>query len=461
MPYYPPYMPGRYDDRGGSSIRDLIMDIGRTRAQGAARSGEIWGNAMSQIGQIASGAIGQYQMAKRDAAAVSFIDSWDGQDQKGLLAGLSKILGPDKGPEMARTVISVAGKPEKDPEKELAALRQNMGVLLGQSDDVAALGYQPMMRRHSAALAQVGVTPEMQAKAQQWNPETREATKRIWLALGGKEQAKPADIKLGKGDILVSGEDPSQVLARGVMEEPKPEKGPAVGSFEDFVVRKYGQAPTPGQVTAARSEWSEAGRDPERQADPATRSQNAQFLLQGGTADKIPIGERAAAVADAKASGGIDGTGFVPTSGQQQVRFSDFMDLRGKATRLRELIQDPEVASKLGPAAGRVVGATKELPLIGQSTKVKEAFDLFKDLSDAELRKRSGAAISPGEYARITGFTVDPTKQPDSNLTNVNRMLESIERTLKIVGAASLPGAAKAVDPKSEAERLRKLYGSQ
>lgn len=267
---------------------------------------------------------------------------------------------------------------------------------------------------------------------------------------------------------------------------------PAVGSFEDYVLRKG--ATTPEQIAAARAEWAAAGQPPERkpratsphyvtnergevtaivpQPDGTFKqvtlggigqrpadvrpnadgsgsggdggggvSEGAAMLLQGGTADKLPIKERAAAVAAARASGGVDGTGFVPMNSQQQFKFSDFRDLRAKALRLRALLADQNVASKLGPLSGRLVGMTKEWPGVGQPTTVKEAFDLFKDLSDAELRKRSGAAISPGEYTRIVGFTVDPTKQPDSNLTNLNRMIATLDGMLRTIGASNLGGA--------------------
>jgi hypothetical protein len=180
---------------------------------------------------------------------------------------------------------------------------------------------------------------------------------------------------------------------------------------------------------------------------------DAAMLLQGGTADKVPIKARSAAVAAARESGGVDGTGFVPMTGQQQQKYSDFMDLRAKGLRLRELLDDKDVADKLGPFVGSAVDATKEWPLFGQSTKVKEAFDLFTDLSDTELRKRSGAAISPNEYERVTGFTVTPSKQKDSNATNLDRMLDVIDSSLSRMGAERLPprnrpaGAAGAPPP--------------
>jgi hypothetical protein len=184
---------------------------------------------------------------------------------------------------------------------------------------------------------------------------------------------------------------------------------------------------------------------------------SVSLLLSGGTTDKLPIGERAAAVAAARKRGGVSGTGFVPMNDRQQIKFTDFMDLRSKAMRLRDLLAKPEVVSKLGPAMGRWTGLTKELPVIGQSTEVKEAFDMFKNLSDAELRRRSGSAISPGEYMRILGFTVDPTKQVDSNMTNVNQMISTLDSALKTLGATNLPAAAGTPGASPNVQRILDL----
>lgn len=165
---------------------------------------------------------------------------------------------------------------------------------------------------------------------------------------------------------------------------------------------------------------------------------DVSLLLNGGTADKISMKTRSAAVAAARAQGGMDGTGFVPMNGLQQNKYLDMRDLFTKVSRLGVLLDDPEVASKLGPGKGSVIGFAKEWPGVGQSTKVKEAFDLMKDLSDAELRNRSGAAISPGEYNRIVGFTIDWTKQADSNKTNLKRMYSTLSEILRSYGATNL-----------------------
>lgn len=56
-----PFVPGTYDYRPGERIADLIMRSGDVAAQRQARSGEIWGGAVNQLGQIASDAIKKHQ----------------------------------------------------------------------------------------------------------------------------------------------------------------------------------------------------------------------------------------------------------------------------------------------------------------------------------------------------------------------------------------------------------------
>lgn len=231
---------------------------------------------------------------------------------------------------------------------------------------------------------------------------------------------------------------------RGVANEPLPVGQDAAKALG---VKPGEFAPTDIEIlTKAMQEKADTSRAvilariKEASQSTGANENDVALLLQGGTADKLPIKARSAAVAGAKASGGVDGTGFVPMNTLQQQKYTDFTDLRNKAQRLKVLINDEEVAKKLGPFMGRIVDKTKEMSLIGQSTKVKEAFDLLRDLSDTELRKRSGAAISPGEYDRITGFTVDPRKQQDSNKTNLKKMLSAIEDALENIGAVNLPG---------------------
>jgi hypothetical protein len=74
--------------------------------------------------------------------------------------------------------------------------------------------------------------------------------------------------------LLATPEGRAELLAKFKLDPdkiappPKPERAPTVGSFEDFVLRKYGESPTAAQITSARREFEQAGRAPEKPEKP-------------------------------------------------------------------------------------------------------------------------------------------------------------------------------------------------
>lgn len=460
---YRPSAPS-YGGGGGSRLIDLIMAQGERQAEGHRASGELWGNALANIGQTIAGGIQQAgeekRLKKRDAAWLGVLnDPKIMADPKALYTASTAIFGPD-GPKMFQGVAGAMQlmQEKRDPVADQKAAVSTIDALRRMDPSARAVAWQPLGPAARRVFGEQ--VPEQYDDA---------FFEEVLIPYADSMKGPAKLIPVAQGTALVN-EQTQQPVYTNPAAPPKPPAPPEPGSFGDYMTS-----------TPERRKEIEAGRKAYQLADdrpritvntgggPGAEDDNAAMLLQGGTADKLPIRARAAAVAAARESGGVDGTGFVPMSGQQQQKFADFMDLRNKAVRLRDLINDSEVAAKLGPIMGGITSKTKELPLFGASTKVKEAFDLFRDLSDTELRKRSGAAISPNEYERIVGFTVDPSKQPDSNLTNVTRMLEAIEANLGTMGATNLPAGGRRRAPKAQAapvtgispedEALLKRYG--
>lgn len=423
-----PYAPSTPYQRN-ATVADLMMQAGNQQAQAQLQKGAVWGRALGNIGDIASGAILDYQAGKakqaevqatnrRDQAFMSLLDQTGGNpDPKEVY----RIFGPDKAPKIVEGLASFQGMAQKRGQEAAQHLPGLIRGMDAMSEETRASIYPSIV----AQAEQSGAVPPGFAP--------KEYTADNWKMIKATvlPPEKSEGFTLGENQVRF-GPDGKQIAA-GPTQAPKPE-GPRV-------VGRSLVGPD-GKVIY---------RDPEAPKEvpkPGDNKDDVSFLMNGGTAEKLPISARAAAVAEAKKSGGVDGTGFVPMSGQQQNKFNDLMDLRNKAVRLSELLSNPEVSSRLGPLIGRVTDWTKELPGVGQDTTVKEAFDLFKDLSDSELRKRSGAAISPGEYQRILGFTVASSKQPDSNKTNLNRMISTLTRDLKTLGADKLrvPGEAEPLE---------------
>ena len=137
------YGRGGYSDYGYSPygrrdrIVDLILAGGDIAAQGAQRSGEIWGSAIGQIGQTVGSGLQQYaetaeqerqakQLAMRDKALVGALESWDGKDPLALFGSLGRIADPKTAMEWTQGALAFQGLTDK-ADKENAARFQELG----------------------------------------------------------------------------------------------------------------------------------------------------------------------------------------------------------------------------------------------------------------------------------------------------------------------------------------------
>src|SRR3972149_308646 len=111
-----------------ATIADLIMRQGEIAARGAERSGEIWGNAVSQLGKIGGRAFEEYQAKKEEnkqaTALNDFVQSGVWMDNpQAAVEGSVKVLGP-RGVQFAQALIGAAGlKMERCPEEARQAVK--------------------------------------------------------------------------------------------------------------------------------------------------------------------------------------------------------------------------------------------------------------------------------------------------------------------------------------------------
>ena len=431
-----PYSPGaadRYDDRGADRISDLILRAGDIAAQNKMQQGDIWGGTVAGLGQLAGGAIQDYQAQKAAQAKAQ-----QEQEQKRALGGL---VGKAQDPELELQDFLADVPPELQPQ----ALDTFTKVRTSQAEATKRRQEADEHETYAAAAAANILEQALDTPLEGF------ARKKLFSLFPPDQVAQFQDLPSDQlRPVLQKFQTGSQKFQKEALEAEKTKAETAAKLAEpgykerEFGLKERELAGKQQEATAERAaeqarlglgyaQLAETRRGHDLTAGgSAGGDENASFLLQGGTADKVPIKARTAAVEAARASGGLDGTGFVPTSQAQLNKYSDLMDLRSRGKRLEKLLDDPEVQAKLGPVAGRFTAGTKEW--MGASAKVKEAFDLLENFSDTELRKRSGAAISPGEYDRITGFTVSGVKQPDSNLTNLRSMLKEIDSGLKRQG---------------------------
>jgi hypothetical protein len=114
---------------GGDRISEILARQGENAARGALMSGQAWGNAVGQLGQIAGQAVQQIgeqkELKKRDAALAQFIESGAWQDPQQAVIGATRILGPRDGPRLGEALIGAAklSAGAKDPAESRQALQ--------------------------------------------------------------------------------------------------------------------------------------------------------------------------------------------------------------------------------------------------------------------------------------------------------------------------------------------------
>src|SRR5678815_3437670 len=106
---YPPMAegPGGLVPERNDGIASLILNQGRIQADSAERSGSMWANLVSGLGQYASGAIQANAQAKEEAKKKAIQGA---QDQ----AFLARISDPSKGPLQPAEVLQIYG-PDRGP----------------------------------------------------------------------------------------------------------------------------------------------------------------------------------------------------------------------------------------------------------------------------------------------------------------------------------------------------------
>ncbi len=286
MSTYMPWAPRRLYDpyRGGNTIADLLVRGGDIEAQGALRSGEAWGTAAQQLGQIGSEAIQavakEGQRKKRDAAVSDFLSAWDGTPET-LLRQMTKILGHVDGPKAAEGILAFRRTAAAGANADFEDFRRSIGGSVALGENFFANNW-PTIR--GGLLPGIGkwlkIAPEKVPERyepgiwkmvrdldQRWNPRA-----------GGRL------VPVGPGETLFdpTQNEPVYVAPPAPAKVPAP---PAVGSFEEYVLRyaaESGKKPeqlTTGDIEAARKKYQQADDRPQQ---PPVQRFTPKLITVGG-----------------------------------------------------------------------------------------------------------------------------------------------------------------------------------
>jgi hypothetical protein len=351
-----------------SRIPDLLIHQGNAAADSAARSGQIWGGAVQQLGQQAAGAIQEraavQQMAKRDAAFVRAVESWDGQDPKALLSSL-KMFPPHEAVQMATGVVAFHGMTEKAEEQDFQNLL-TLAPLIAKLPDAVLERWGPALQAKAGPIIskKFGVPPE-QLQQPLAPAQIREFAQSL------VPQKEGGDFTLGAGETRF-GPD-----GKPIANVPKPPAEP-----KRHMVTVPGPDGKPTFRLATEEELAgglTAYREPKAPAD--------EPLVQvsvDGVATWVPRSQAAGKPAAQAARG---------ATGQERTALG-FYNRAQKASDdiapLEEKIAKAGAASQLQLQHGANWMQTDEQQAYRQAQR---------SFTEARLRKESGAAIPDHEYA--------------------------------------------------------------
>lgn len=121
------------DPRIGSSIADLLVRQGDIQAQRAQQVGNLWANAVGNVGNIAAGAVQQHQeqkqTRKREQAFSEAISSWDPADPRGSTMRLASVVGPQEAMKFGAGLMSFEAAIQKQAKGEVPTIDETKTAL--------------------------------------------------------------------------------------------------------------------------------------------------------------------------------------------------------------------------------------------------------------------------------------------------------------------------------------------
>ncbi len=285
------------------NVMSLLLNRGDIAGRGALMSGQAWGRAAEQIGNLAAGAVQANAERKaegrRSQAFQAFLQdgSWM-QDPKIALAGSIKIFGPAVGPKVARGLWDWKEISDKGDVEDLKRVGNTIGGLEGLTDaEIAPLWQGIRQKALPAVVNNLGVKPE--EIPEQWNPEQRNQVFAVGRMLRGEKPPEaPKPMAVGGRLVQPTPEGGAKVLYEPPPEAAKPETRSIDAQLADAALR--GDRATYGKLLQVKREAEAAGRAPEApdvvlDLTPAGVEMAARRYLKDGTLPPMGMGKAGAA----------------------------------------------------------------------------------------------------------------------------------------------------------------------
>lgn len=423
MPVQIPWAPSSSYDRR-SNIGQLILEAGRIRAEGAARSGEIWGNAIASVGQHIGQTIQDAPRRKLEATRAAEEED----ERKARKAEMERLRQADQAfmtrlndpkPVDPREVVALYG-PQRGAAivTGLKSMMANPPDLKGTMAGFEALGSEE---------GRAAVWPTLRQRFMAGGDIPEEAVPKDydqgWYARFKKALAGPAKLQnVPAGASVIDEANPAAGAVFTAPSAPaKPPAPPPVGGFEDYVVRKYGPQPTPAQIESAKRAFAQADDKPPAPKEPIKVD---VFNEQTGEMEtRFITHEDAAAMARGEKPPMSKGPGTAERNRMAAARTSIE---RGEA--LLSELKDPKFAEKIGAVVGRynslaaaagagdpdaqyLVGALKSFSALQPQIHGFRAVQMAQDVEKLLNTKQSPEALS-GALKGILTASYGVAKKP-------------------------------------------------
>lgn len=279
---------------------DLIRSQGRNAAEAELRRGDISAQLWANVGRSVSDAVGSYAQAKSDEPKRD-MERLKLDEQKRTMRddATAKALMPfalqqredglhtfDR--DLLTKEYTAAGMGDRLPgllqaldgfeSSALSLKKLNADMAAAKTDAIANLAYGVLQAGASPEAVKLAIQmgaknglvtqQEVSEALQGMTPDPESITERMMLlanqspkvaTLLQKQPTNPTEASLA---AEAARGNPQAIKALELLRaQQKPAQPPNVGSFEDYVVRRFGPQPTPAQIEQARKTYTETGRD--------------------------------------------------------------------------------------------------------------------------------------------------------------------------------------------------------
>jgi hypothetical protein len=274
---------------------------------------------------------------------------------------------------------------------------------VGTLDDPAAV--KALVDMYGGQATALGLDrPTLESYASQTATPDRMLTKKIqkrWNGLSAEEKkiAQSSGASLSIDGQLIEFDKWAPVIG-GVVDPKtgaypqapvKPENAPAVGSFEDYVLRRFGANPTAQQIEQGRKSYNQSDDRPQPGATILINTVDEQGNPIQRVVPKTPGSTFAVAPSATERT----------ALAEQEAGLQHIADI--------ERIYRPEY---VGPVAGRTAKAKAAIPGVDVSEDVAAFHASVAALRNEVIKLMSGAAVSGNEMARMQQQLPDVTDKP-------------------------------------------------